>query len=320
MRAASIVALIALAGCSGEAQPVGLDEPLFVRNGVFQRGDLPGAAPSDAGATVVPGITAVESANNVISAAQGGKSYAGRTTPEAWSVGVRLDSLGTGWWMIPVGGADPSYNNELTWQLTADFGGAITPGLHRLRFVALDAQGRGGTQRDARVCVLPAVPDNLNACDATLAPPDAVLSLTWDTDADLDLVVVTPEGKIVDARHPTTAPVTGTAVDAAALRDPSTGALDRNSNAGCAIDHIRRENLVWQGAPAPGTYRVYASLFDACRQSAARFRVTLTRRADGAAPGTHRPIETVRRDGIVTALAARGGATLGTFVTEVTLP
>jgi len=285
-----------------------------VRNGVLREGPLPGAAPGDGGVTA-PAITAAESSGALVAPGQAGKVYLGRATPEAFAVGVRLDELGTGWWMVPVGGADPSFNDELTWQLTADFAGRVAPGLHRMRFVALDAAGRGGTQRDLRVCVLPDIPDNLHACDPSIAAPDTVLSLSWDTDADLDLVVVTPDGKVVDARHPSTAASVGTSVPAERLRDPSTGVLDRNSNGACVLDRVRRENLVWQGPPAPGVWRVYVNLFDACRQAAARFRVGVWRRD---ASGAQR--ETLRRDGVLTALAANGGARRGTFVAEVTLP
>lgn len=198
------ITALCVAGCSGDPQRVGVTEPFTVRNGAFKEGALPGAPPSDAGA-VEPAITALESAGALVSTAQAGKVYLGRATAQTWSVGVRLDDAGTGWWSVPVGGADPSFGGELTWQFTADFGGDITPGLHRLRFVAIDGAGHAGSQRDLRVCVLPPVPDNLHACDPTIAPPAAVVSLSWDTDADLDLIVVTPDGKVVDARHPTTA-------------------------------------------------------------------------------------------------------------------
>lgn len=319
MRALLIAAALALASCSGEPQRVGLTEPFTVRNGVFKEGALPGTPPSDGGVSA-PTVTAIESAGALIATAQAAKVYLGRTSPEAYAVGVRLEDEGTGWWSIPVGGADPSFGNELTWQFTADFGGGLAPGLHRLRFVALDSAGRAGTQRDVRVCAVPPVPDNLHACDPTIAPPRAVISLSWDSDADLDLVVVTPDGKVVDARHPTTAAVDGTSVPADRLRDPSTGALDRNSNAGCAIDRIRRENLVWQGDPVPGTYRLYVNLFDACRTNAARYRLGVWRASTAGDGGVGGQTETTRRDGILTAQAANGGASRGTFVTEVTFP
>lgn len=319
---ATLLASLLLLGCGEEKSLSGLGEPVRVRTGVFREGELPGTPPSDAGAPAMPTITSLETASGLVAPGQGAKAYLGRASTTAYSVGVRLAGLGTGWWMVPVGGADPSFGNELTWQFTADFGGDLPPGLHALRFVAIDGAGRGGAQRDVRVCVLPAVPDNLHACDPTIAPPDTVVSLAWDVDADLDLVVVTPEGDVVDGRRPTTAaPGDGGVVPPAALNDPSTGVLDRNSNGGCHVDRIRRENVVWQGPPRPGVYRVYVNLFDACRQPAVRYRVTVTRRrAPEGDAGAGEQFETVRRDGVLGALAANGGARLGTFVTELSLP
>lgn len=313
---------VALGGCLGDEIRLGVEEPIQVRGGTLRDGALPGLAEADAGApTGLPTITSLETNNNVIAPGQAGKLYLGRTSPEALAVGIRFDDLGSGWWMVPVGAPDPSFNNELAFQFTADFGAAIPPGLHRLRVVALDEAGRGGPQRTQRVCILPPTPDNLNACDPSLAPPDTVVSLAWDTDVDLDLVVVTPEGKVVRWRNPTTARGEGGPPSSAQVNDPRTGALDRNSNGQCVIDHIRREHLVWQGEPAPGLYRVYASLFDACGRASVRFRTTVLRRESLPPDGrTHRQRETHRRDGVLTALAADGGRTLGTFVMDVELP
>ncbi|MFO0630002.1 MAG: hypothetical protein U0325_30865 [Polyangiales bacterium] len=323
-RIALLGALAALPACSGDVTRLGVDEPVFVRGATLRGGDLPGLPEGDGGAPDgggLPVITSLETSNNVVQPGQAGKLYLGRISPSALSVGVRLDDLGRGWWMVPVGAADPSFNNELTFQFTADFGADLAPGIHRLNLVALDENGRGGPQRTQRVCVLPAVPDNLNACDPSLAPPDTVISLSWDTDVDLDLLVVTPEGKVVRWRNPTTAQGDGGAPTAPQLADPTTGVLDRNSNGQCVLDRIRRESLVWQGEPRAGTYRVYANLFDACGRASVRYRVEVLRRASLPPDGrTHAQRETARREGVLTSLAANGGRALGTFVLDVPLP
>ncbi len=323
-RIALLGALAGLHACSGDVIRVGVDEPVFVRGATLRGGDLPGTPEGDGGvpdAGALAVITSLETNNNVIQPGQAGKLYLGRTSPAALSVGVRLDDLGSGWWMVPVGAADPSFNNELAFQFTTDFGVNLAPGIHRLNLVALDENGRGGPQRAQRVCVLPAVPDNLNACDPSLAPPDTVISLSWDTDVDLDLLVVTPDGKVVRWRNPTTAQGDGGAPTATQLADPTTGVLDRNSNGQCVLDRIRRESLVWQGEPRAGTYRVYANLFDACGRASVRYRVEVLRRESLPPDGrTHRQRETARRDGVLTAVAANGGRALGTFVMDVSLP
>jgi len=311
MRRAALSLALVLTSCGGERNPSGLEEPFRVRNAQFHEGDLPGSAPGDAGtSTTTPEITALESANSLLRLRQPGKVFSGRTNPRGATVGVRFPTLGTGWWQLNVGGPDPTFDNDYTWTLQADFSDALPTGLQNLRFVAIDEAGRAGEQRDYRVCVLPDVPDNLNACDPTIVPPDTVISLAWEEDVDLDLVVVTPEGRVVDARHPSAEmPATRTS-----------GALDRNSNANCAIDSIRRENLVFQGAPAVGVYRIYANLFSACGRPATRYRATVHLREILEGGRTSGVRETFRRDGLLTALSANGGAALGTFVGEVTLP
>lgn len=315
MRGTLALLALALASCESTPNPSGLDEPLRVRNAQFREGDLPGTDPGDGGApTATPEITALESANALLRQRQPGKVFSGRTNPRGATVGVRFPTLGTGWWQVNVGGPDPTFDNDYTWTLQADFSDSLPTGLQSLRFVAIDESGRAGTWRDYRVCVLPEVPDNLNACDPTLAPPDTVVSLSWEEDVDLDLVVVTPQGRVVDARHPSTdAPVDGGVPRTA-------GALDRNSNANCAIDGIRRENLVFQSAPSPGVYRLYANLFSACGRTASRYRATVHLREILEGGRTSRVRESFRRDGILTAIAANGGAALGTFVGEVALP
>jgi hypothetical protein len=306
---------LGLTSCGGERNPSGLDEPLRVRNAQFREGDLPGTPEGDGAVPAgAPAITALESANALLRLRQPGKVFSGRTNPRGATVGVRFPELGTGWWQLNVGGADPTFDDDYTWTLQADFSDALPTGLRTLRFVAIDPDGRPGPQRDYRVCVLPEVPDNLNACDPTIAPPDTVISLAWEDDVDLDLVVVTPDGRTVDARHPSTLePVRG-------VVPPGGGALDRNSNANCAIDGIRRENLVFQGATAPGVYRLYANLFSACGRTATRYRLTTHLREILDEGRASRVRESFRRDGVLTAIAANGGAARGTFVGEVTLP
>jgi hypothetical protein len=299
--------------CGGEPSPSGLSEPVRVRNAVFKSGELPGSPP---GATLAPTVTAIESPASIIAPGQVGKNLTGRATPEAASVAVRFTDLGSGYWVLPVDGIDPLQNGEATWQLSADFAREIAPGPHPLRFVAIDQAGHAGTQREFVVCATSPIPDNLNACDRTLAPPAVVVSLAWDTNADVDLVVVTPGGKIIDAKHPSTAAAVDGKVPAEELAKG--GVIERDSNGGCAIDGQRRESLVFQGEPALGRYLIYANLFDACTQPSAHFTLTVNKR-EKAADGTFRLVETQRRAGVLTSIDANGGAKLGLFVLEASL-
>jgi hypothetical protein len=311
---------LSLSACSGAKSETGLGEPLRLRNASFKSGDLPGEPPSPT-STTSPLVTSFETASTVVRPGQTEKGLLGRASPDTVAVGLRFADVGSGYWVLPVDGPDPQNNGELVWQTLADFGSDVPAGLHPLRVVAIDGSGHAGVQRELSVCVTPSIPDNLNACQPTTAPPSAVLSLSWDTAVDLDLVVVTPEGRIVDAKHPRTiAPPppgpSSSGVDAGVTA--SVGTFDRDSNGGCAIDGVQRENLVFQARPPPGSYLVYASLFDACGQPPVHFRLSLFEPEVTADPKVLHLVESITKKGTLLPLEASGGSTLGTFVTEVT--
>ena len=75
-------------------------------------------------------------------------------------------------------------------------------------------------------------------------------ALNWDTPTDVDLHVIDPDGDIVFYANPQSA---------------SGGQLDLDSNAGCNIDGVQNENVIWNAQSAPaGDYRVAVNLWSAC--------------------------------------------------------
>jgi len=135
-----------------------------------------------------------------------------------------------------------------------------------------------------------------------------VVSLGWQAAVDLDLRVLTPTGKLVDPKHPTTADP-----DADDKVNPSgegVGALDYDSFASCKPDGRRRESLVFQSKPPAGTYLVYAGLFDACGEPGVSLDVSL-HVSNGEAL-----VETFRQSAQLSATQADGGTTLGTYITS----
>lgn len=311
----SIVALV-LAGC-GAAGSLGLDEPVRLTNGTFRFGELPGHAPETDGTG--PRITAIETSSTVLRRGEADRVITGRASTEAHAIGVRLAGVGAGHWILPVEGADPNANGELTWGIHFDVAHDAPLGNQKLRFVATDEQENGGVQRDLGVCVVPEIPDNLNACDPTRKPPALVVSLTWDSDADLDLVVQTPAGKTVDAKHPTTALQEDGKVQPDALADPTTGRFERDASAGCVRDARRRENLVFTETPPAGTYLLYAQPFAACGAAGANFHLSVHRRVERP-DGTWALEEVVSRDGAFVALQANGSRSTPLYVTSYQSP
>jgi hypothetical protein len=292
----------ALVSC-GEPALSGLDEPIVIDRARFKEGELP-VDP----ARVTPKVTIVDSVNNILRRGQTGKVVAGRVTDDASAIGVVLGDEGTGYWLAPLGAADPQAPGELTWSLSLDVAHDVKTGLQPLRFAALDGDGNGGPVFELPVCVVPDVPDNLNACDPAIPPPGAVVSLEWDADVDLDLVVYTPEGKFVDPKHPSTALPEEGEIDPA----DADGVFDHDGFAGCEANGARRENLVFQAKPSPGVYYVFVTLFDACDASSVRYRASL--HLPSGEPATLG--EVLHVEGELLADQEQGGVGLGSFTTE----
>lgn len=246
-------------------------------------------------------VTLVETQNRTMEVGVGTRGFSGRIGKEGTAVAVALVGDAPGAWTVPAGGPDPSAGGELTWSLGASLVRPVAPGLHKLRFAAVDDAGQPKGSKDVEICVLPPYPDNLNTCDPTIVPPAGVLTLAWDSAADLDLVVSTPAGKRVDGGSPQT-------------KDAGQGVLVGDGG-GCGAPGPRREHLVWAQRPPNGSYGVWVRLFDACGAEGVRFTVTL-RVAYQRDDGTWGMREALSRKGVLSAADAAGTDALGTFVLE----
>ena len=314
----SVAALLALStACERDLNDTGQDEPVRIREGVFHSGALP---VDDAAET--PLVTNAGGISSIVTQGQSSRVFNGLTTDDGYSVAINLPSISSGYWIVPVGAPDVTQDNQLQFKVTADFSAEVPYGLQTLTFVALDGESKPGPRYDTTVCVLPAASNNnIAACDPNTTPQNAVLSLTWDTNVDLDLIVVAPNGKVVSAKYPSTALLEegATSIPSDVLSDPTTGQITRDSNANCDIDGIRRESLIFPGEPPEGDYQVFVSLNRACGQSYVNFNLDLLRRVD-AADGTHPVDRTDLGGGELLSSQADGGASLGTHLTTLTLP
>lgn len=274
-RRISVLALVtagALAfACSGTDAKRGFSEPVRVKNGQFLAGDLPGTPPGTPG----PGdlrVTNLSSANRVIQPGQAGKKIDGRASARASAIGIRFADVGSGYWVFPLGAPDPQFPGELTWDAELDMAlsASDAPGFHGLRAVAIDESGAAGEQVEVPFCFASRIPDNGASCDPKQAVPEAVITLLWDADMDLDLRAVLPSGRAVDPKHPLTDP----AADGGAA-SPDVGSFDRDSIAGCTPDGRRQESLVFPKRPH-GNVDLYVALFAACGKQAASFDLVIS--------------------------------------------
>ncbi len=322
-----VVAALAISACSSnQSVRTGTGEPFVIKLtppppaqskilAQFIPGDLPGAPPTDASVGVLDGGGGVSTGGVVVFNFTAPYVYQGQanltlggTAPiDAASVAMRLADVGSGYWVIPMGPLD-TQSNQLSWSAFADFGYDILPGFHPLKYVAIDNNGVAGRQQVFdKLCVANRVPDNFNSCISTLAPPAAVISLSWDEEVDLDLQVTTPDGTLVTPQNPKTPDGTGT--------------IDRDSNANCVIDGIRYENLVWKtGSPPHGTYGIYVNLVSACGRPAVHFTVSVYSAVSAGTDADNKPIQKLQQfyttNGELLDLQANGGASIGLFITN----
>lgn len=301
MRALPAIALALLVACDSEPYDVGVDEPIIVQGAELKPGEL--RAGSDDGATV----TSLQLNFGVLRAGASNVSLSGRATDDAYAVAIRFAELGGGYWVRPVGAHDPTLPGELTFDFSLQAASDIEAGKHTLLAVAFDARGKAGPAYTVPVCVLSDVPDNQNACDPAREPPPAVISLSWDRDADLDLILEGPGGVRYDRTNRT-----------GREGDTELWGLELDGSTGCLIDGRRRENFVFHELPEEGaTFLASATFFDACQHAAVNFELTVYR-ARRNADGTYRRVKEPTVRGAFVRAQANGGAGRPLYLQAIT--
>ena len=142
MRRAAIALLVVAAHCDGQSASSGAYEPLRVRGAQFIPGPLPGSAPGSNG--LGPKLTNVSFANRTVLPGQAGKAIDGRVQPNATSVAMRLNDLGSGYWVVVTGPSDSLFPGESDWHADGDYNidfATAQSGNHPIRFVAIDGAG-----------------------------------------------------------------------------------------------------------------------------------------------------------------------------------
>ena len=315
----AILALgIAASACGDRDLTLGLEEPIRIHDAQFVEEELPGSRPltsaevNDGKERRSPSPSSPGTAVSYLRERLAGTTYRGFASGSTVALGVRVEDLGTGYWLFPAGAKDPSQNDAITWSFTVDFNESLPAGKHKLLIAAIDEDGKSGTQEAADICVNSLVPDNGNACDASISPPSLVIGARWDNLADLDLLVVTPNGDIVSSKDPSTG-----LSDPKAQPDPfapGVGIIDLDSNKDCSADGRNQENLVFQNAPPSGHYLVYVNLHRACAEASVHSEVALHNRKTEQYSYSVRVQPRGERDLI--AAQANGSTAIGTFVTE----
>lgn len=264
-RLAGALLLLALWACGGESPGTGLDSYLRVQGGQYLPGEL-GREPRAEN----PTVHSVTTGNNQLYPGAMGKSLGGTVGPGSYAVVVGLVG-DAGHWLVPVGFPDDNAAGDFTFSMKVGFSPALPPGPVEL---ILRAAARDGTLGPARTQTLAL------AQQQDLRP--LVISLTWDTEADLDLRVLAPAGN--GGAPVEIGPAKSSNLNPAKPGDPAptqaqidgAGRLDFDSNAQCVIDGNRRETVAWTQTPPAGHYDVRVDTFSLCGEAAARWHLVVT--------------------------------------------
>jgi hypothetical protein len=241
----------------------GVTALLRVQGGQAMRGSISGPASTIAAtATLVPG-------NRTVFPGAKDKTISGVVGPDvnAVALGVPGDAA---YWLVPALTAeneDPhSFKYSASFSLSPALASSplLQPNPDDPSTLLLPLSGRAVDQAgnfgppSAQTLVMDA-----QGLDGTL-----VVSLDWDSPVDLDLHVQTPILAPNDAGFVTV----WAKARSAEPNLPDAGAdgvLDFDSNEGCQIDGLDRENVVWTGQPAAGHYIVRVDAFSLCGQTSA---------------------------------------------------
>jgi hypothetical protein len=173
-----------------------------------------------------------------------------------------------GYWIVPAGVPDISAPDLPTFRVSASFAQNSAAGAYTLEMRAVDAAGAFGAPLRQILTALPIAPSR--------ATPGALtVTLTWDTESDLDLHVVDPDKNEIYHGSPSSQDPFASEPSAA-----SYGTLDVDSNAQCVIDGLRQEDVTWADTPPSGHYSVRVDTSSLCGAPDARWSITVT--LDGA--------------------------------------
>jgi hypothetical protein len=248
----------ALTACDARIQADhGADALMQVEAAEFVRGALPpdGAGPSVESFALTTNKVRIGGVNHPIAGALG---------PSATAASIALDG-DVGYWIVPAGAPDVQSPLNPTFRATASFSRLLTPGAHSLSVRAVDGAGRLGV----------ATAQPIDAIASGGSSGQLVVTLTWDTESDLDLHVVDPTGVEIYKGNINSYAPPGPGQPADPTAWERGGLLDVDSNAACVIDGLRAEHVTWKSAPPSGHYVVRVDTFSLCAAADAHWTVAV---------------------------------------------
>jgi hypothetical protein len=124
-----------------------------------------------------------------------------------------------------------------------------------------------------------------------------LVSLRWDTEADLDLHLVIPSGVEIYSAKINSVPRPDLTTPDDAYK--AGGILDFDSNANCVIDGRRNENIFWTQTPPSGHYIARLETYSMCAEFQADWTLAVTQGDNtlGIVHGVSRDSDTLAKRG-----------------------
>jgi hypothetical protein len=241
-RRSRLLPLLALAvlSCGGQTDDLGLHAWLRVPGAEYVSGPLP--QPSNG-----PVVQQASVSRSDVIPGQGDRSVDASFDLSANGVTIGIDG-DTGYWVLPVGPPEVQQPGSLSIDADLFFASFLPPGNFNLIVRPVSADGEAGAG-----ATIP-----LRNAQTALPPGSLAFTLSWDTEADLDLHVVDPSGEEIYWDH---------------IASASGGLLDFDSNESCVIDGRRRERVFWNGAAPSGHYVVRVDTAALCGQPDAHWQL-----------------------------------------------
>ncbi len=253
---ASAIAASAAASCSNGVQADrGTDAYMQVSGAQFVRGPMPEGSASG------PSVLQLDLIANDVWPGMTTDPLGGALSPNATAAAVGLQG-DKGYWIVVAGPPNVATPNDPSFAANASFPTSIVPGSYTLVARAMDSAGNFG----------PPTTQTLVAESSPTNPPPSghlVVTLTWDTESNLDLHVVDPSGAEIYWGDQSSQPASPNAAADAG----SYGYVDDDSNANCVIDGLRREDALWPQPPPSGQYTVRVDAASLCGQPMADWNV-----------------------------------------------
>jgi hypothetical protein len=231
--------LVGLAGCRDSTGPAQDEED--VRDFITALSTLTGGtATFQTGAVPSGGSGPVVTVAGTSAMITGGSSIRTVTSNSAFSrIIVAVEGV-PGYWQLSLPSA------VLTETIVLTLGQDVPQSSFRVRYAG-GTSGGVGTFHNENVTIL------------AVGTGTIQVSVTWNSDADVDLYLVEPSGREIYYGNSSS---------------PAGGVLDLDSNAGCSTGP-RNENITYTASPPRGTYTVRVNYWSSCGVASTQYVVTL---------------------------------------------